>query len=112
MQLFSFCIILVGSAYFGGPYIWFLFHAVQEAYLYAIIGWMGVVITFVGVFMRGRGMAVMQFIGLVLMLLSLLVFFFSAENFMNIYVYRQVVPLLTLVLFAVVVFFSVRKFLN
>lgn len=112
MQLFSFCIILVGSAYFGGPFIFFLFNAVQEAYVYAIIGWMGLTATLASLFLRGRGMLVMQFIGIVLMVASLLVFFFSAQHFMNMYVYRQVVPLLTLGLFVAVTCVVVRKFLN
>lgn len=112
MQLFSFCFILVGSAYFGGPYIWFLYHAAQEIGSYAVFGCMAVVITLVSVFMSGYGRAVMQFIGACLMTLSLLVFFFSSENFMNMYVYRQVLPLLTLALFVGVMVFVVRKFVK
>lgn len=55
MQLFSFCIILVGSAYFGGPYIWFLYHAVQEVYAYAVFGWLALAITVASIFFLGRG---------------------------------------------------------
>lgn len=110
MQLASFCIILVGSAYFGGPYIWFLYHAVQELYSYAVFGWMAIVITLASVFMRGYGRTVMQFIGACLMVVSLLVFFFSSEGFMNMYVYRQLLPLLTLALFVAVIVFVFRKF--
>jgi hypothetical protein len=112
MQLFSFCIILVGSAYFGGPYIFFLFHAVQEGYLYAIIGCAAIAITLASVFLRGKSSERLQFTGVALMVLSLLVFFFSSEHFMNMYVYRQIVPLLTLVLFITVAVVVTRKFLN
>jgi len=110
MQLASFCIILVGSAYFGGPYIWFLYHAVQELYSYAVFGWMAIVCTAVGLFLRGYGRVVMQFVGACLMVVSLLVFFFSSGNFMNMYVYRQMLPLLTLALFVAVIVFVVKKF--
>lgn len=111
MQLFSFCIVLVGSAYFGGPYIWFLYHAVQELYTYAIFGCLAVIITLISALMRGYGRIVTQFIGACLMAVSLLMFFFSSEHFMNMYVYRQVWPLLTLVLFiAVMVYVGILFF--
>ena len=111
-QLFSFCIILVGSAYFGGPYIYFLWHAVQEFLAYAIFGWMGIIITICALFFTGRGAAVLQFTGAAVMVVSLLVFLFSAERFMNIYTFRQLVPLLTLGLFVAVMVFVVKKFIK
>ena len=109
-QLFSFCILLVGSAYFGGPYIYFLWHAVQEFLAYAIFGWMGIIITICALFFQGRSNAVLQFIGGCVMVVSLLVFFFSAEHFMNMYVFRQILPLITLGLFVAVMVFVVKKF--
>lgn len=112
MQLISFCIILVGSASFGGPYMYFLYHAIQEILAYAIFGWMGIVVTLCALFFIGRGAAVLQFIGLVLMVVSLLVFAFSSEHFMNIYTFRQLVPVLTLGLFVAVSVFVVRKFIK
>jgi len=112
LQLLSFSIILVGSAYFGGPYIWFVYHAVQKVYAYAVIGCMGLAVTLAALFFRGRGEAVLQFIGACLMAVSLLVFFFSSEHFMNMYVYRQVLPLLTLALFVAVMVFVVKKFIQ
>jgi hypothetical protein len=96
MQLFSFCILLVGSASFGGPYVFFLYHGVQEALAYSIFGWMAIVIVICALFFTGRGEAVLQFIAVVLMFVSLVIFVFSAEHFMNIYVWRQLVPMLTL----------------
>lgn len=112
MQLFSFCVILVGSAYFGGPYIWFLYHAVQEVYAYAVFGCLALAITVAAIFFRGRGQAVLQFIGACVMVLSLLIFFFSSAHFMNMYVYRQVLPLLTLGVFVAVIVFVVQKFIK
>jgi hypothetical protein len=112
MQLFSFCIVLVGSPSFGGPYILFLYHGVQEVLAYAIFGWMGIALTCSSLMVSGRGMAVLQFIGLCVMLVSLVVFVFSGEHFMNIWVWRQIVPLLTLGLFGVVAGIVVRKFIK
>jgi len=112
MQIFSFCILLVGSPYFGGPYVFFLYHAVQELLLYAVLGWMAIVMAVCAVFFSGRGEAVLQFIALVLMVVSLLVFIFSAEHFMNIYVWRQPVPLLTLGLFGFMAGVIVKKFVK
>jgi hypothetical protein len=112
MQLFSFCVLLVGSPYFGGPYVFFLYHGVQEVLAYAIFGWMGIALTLCAFFFSGRGMAVLQFIGLCVMVVSLVVFVFSGEHFMNIWVWRQLVPVLTLVLFGFVAGVVVRKFIN
>lgn len=108
-QLLSFSILLVGSAYFGGPFIWFIYHAVQEMLLYAIIGSTALVITFVSIFIGGNKRVLIQFIGACLMVLSLLIFFFSSEHFMNMYVYRQVLPVLTLLLFITVVVIVTQK---
>ena len=109
MQLLSFLIILVGSAYFGGPYGFFLYHAMQLGYIYAIIGCIAVVITLASVFMRGKAMDLMQFIGSILMVLSLLVFFFSSQHFINMHAFREIIPFLTLLLFVTVTVLVVRK---
>lgn len=87
MQLFSFCIVLVGSAYFGGLLYVFISRCAGSIYVCANLLYR------VGynnrVFMRGYGRTVMQFIGACLMVVSLFVFFFSSEHFMNMYVYRH-----------------------
>jgi len=108
-HLFSFCIILVGSAQFGGPYVFFLWHAVRELHAYAIPGWMAITLTICALFFSGRREAVLQFIAAALMVVSLAAFVFSAERFMNIYVWRQFVPILTLILFVGVEILVVRK---
>lgn len=112
LQLIAFCIILVGSPYFGGPYVYFLYHAVREALPYAIIGWIGIAITISGLFFRSKRENVLQFIGAAIMVVSLLVFFFSSENFMNMYAFKEVLPLMTLLLFALVVAFVFQKFIK
>ncbi|HWB27698.1 MAG TPA: hypothetical protein VG738_19620 [Chitinophagaceae bacterium] len=112
LQLFAFCILLVGSPYFGGPYIFFLYHGVQEILAYAVIGWMAAAMAVCAVFFSGRGAAVLQFISAILMFVSLVVFIFSSGHFMNIYVWRQFVPILTLLLFLGVMILVVRKFIK
>jgi hypothetical protein len=85
----------VGSAYFGGPYIYFLFRAAQEGYIYGIIGALAIIVTIVAIFYSNR---YVQIAGLALMVLSLLVFFASGK-LSNAYTFRQIVPFLTLALF-------------
>jgi hypothetical protein len=111
-QLFSFCIVLVGSTSFGGPYVYFLYHGVQELLAYAIFGWMGIALTLSALMAGGWGMAVLQFIGLCVMVVSLVVFVLSGEHFMNIWLWRQIVPLSTLGLFGLVAGIVVRKFIK
>jgi hypothetical protein len=95
LQLVSFSILLVGSAYFGGPYIYFLFHAAQEGYIYGIIGALAIIVTIVAIFYSNR---YVQVAGLALMVLSLMVFFIGGK-LSNAYTFHQIVPFLTLALF-------------
>ncbi|SFQ30694.1 hypothetical protein SAMN05444277_108146 [Parafilimonas terrae] len=111
IQIISFCIIIVGSANFGGPYGFFLYHAVQEGYIYAIIGIAGIVVTLVSLINKKNAITI-QFIGVTLMVISLLVFFFSSEHFMNMYAFKDVLPLLTLFLFIAIIALVVIKFLR
>jgi hypothetical protein len=111
IQIISFCIIIVGSANFGGPYGFFLYHAVQEGYVYAIIGIAGIVITIASIIGKENAITI-QFIGAALMVISLLVFFFSSEHFMNMYAFTDVLPLLTLFLFIAITALIVIKFLR
>jgi len=112
MQLFSFCIHPCGSAYFGGALYLFFIHAVQELYAYAVIGWMAVVLTLCALFFSGRGEAGITIYWVGADVCLPVVFIFSAEHFMNIYVWRQGVPLLTLGLFVAVMVFVVKKFIK
>ena len=111
IQVISFCIIIVGSPNFGGPYGFFLYHAVQEGYIYAIIGIAGIVITLTGLISKENAITI-QFIGATLMVISLLVFFFSSEHFMNMYAFKDVLPLLTLFLFIAIAALIIIKFLK
>lgn len=109
-QIISFCIILVGSANFGGPYGFFLYRAGQEGYLFAIIGIAGIIITLISLFLQERSKLTLQFSGALLMIISLLVFFFSSQHFMNMYAFKDVLPLLTLFLFIAIIVLVTRQF--
>lgn len=98
LQLVSFSILIVGSAYFGGPYIYFLFHAIQEGYLYAIIGALAFVTTLIAIFYSNK---YVQITGLGLMLLSLAIFFIGGK-LANTYAFHDIVPFITLALFVAV----------
>lgn len=100
-QCLSFCLILTGSPYFGGPYIYFLYHAVQEGLPYALTGWAGIMCTLAALpFPRiGRWL---QFAGLGLMILSLVLLAFGSQHFMAIYAWLELLPALTVLLFTVV----------
>lgn len=109
-QIISFCIILVGSPYFGGPYGFFLYHAFLEVYPFAIIGVLAIGVTLISLFFPARGY--MQLAGLLLMIASLAVFFLSSQNFMNAAAIREVLPLLTLLLFITVAVLVTKKVID
>lgn len=96
-QCLSFCFILTGSPYFGGPYVYFLYHAVQEKLLYAVTGWAGITCTLLSLLPGLRRQ--LQLAGLGLMAGSLLLLAFSSQGFMAIYAWTDLVPALSLLLF-------------
>jgi hypothetical protein len=101
-QACSFLIIIVGSDHFAAPYIIFLYNALKEFYLYAIIGTTAVIITLASLLAHSKK-AMIQLVGLSLMILSLAVFFFRGD-FNNAYSFNDLIPLLTLLVFFIVVF--------
>jgi hypothetical protein len=107
LQVISFSIILVGSQYFGGPYIFFIYRALLEGYTFAIIGIISILVTLLSLFLPAKGY--MQLGGLLLMIASLAVFFLSSQNFMNASTLRELIPLLTFLFFIVVVVFVSKK---
>lgn len=76
IQILSFSIILVGSPYFGGPFAYFVLGSFKEGYLFGILGVAGMLLTLVSLFLKAKGY--MQMGGLLLMLSSLAIFFFSS----------------------------------
>lgn len=107
LQVISFSIILVGSPYFGGPYIFFIYRALLEGYTFAIIGIIAILVTLVSLFLPAKGY--IQLAGLALMIASLAVFFLSSQNFTNASTLRELIPLLTFLLFVVVVVLVSKK---
>jgi len=107
LQVISFSIILVGSPYFGGPYIFFIYRALLEGYTFAIIGTIAILVTLLSLILPAKGY--IQLGGLLLMIASLAVFFLSSQNFMNASTLREMIPLLTLLFFVVVVAFVSKK---
>lgn len=107
LQVISFSIILVGSPYFGGPYIFFIYRALLEGYTFAIIGIIAILVTLLSLFLPAKGY--IQLGGLSLMIASLVVFFLSSKNFMNASTLRELIPLLTFLFFVVVVVFVSRR---
>ncbi len=97
MQTLSFCILLVGSSYFGGPYGYFVLFGFLDLQFFAIMGMIGIVVTLISMMVRSR--VYMQAAGLLLMLLSLAVFFFSSRGVQSASTMTQVLPLITLALF-------------
>lgn len=109
-QVVSFSILLVGSPYFGGPYIFFLYHAFPEGYTFAITGIIGIVVTLISLFIKAGGY--MQLLGAILMTVSLVIFFFSPRGTINASTFYDVVPIITLVLLATVLVMVFRKTLQ
>lgn len=110
MQGLSFSIILVGSPYFGGPYLIFVCGSFMEGYLFGILGIIGIVLTLVS--LRVNFQSHMQIAGLLSMLASLAVFFLSSKNGQNASTMQELVPLVTLALFVVVCICVIRKLLT
>lgn len=99
-QIISFSIILVGSPYFGGPYLYFVVGSFKEGYVYGILGVIGIVVTLISLFMKAKGY--MQVIGLLLMILSLAIFFFSSTWTNAVVTILNVAGLATLLLFVAI----------
>jgi hypothetical protein len=100
IQVISFSIILVGSPYFGGPYLYFLSGSLKEGYAFGIIGMAGIALTLISMVLKARGY--MQVVGLLLMILSLSIFFFSSTWTNAAVTILNIPALVTLLLFVLV----------
>ncbi len=111
-QLLSFSIILVGSPYFGGPYIFFVFFSSLEGFLYGILGMIGAIVTFLSIFFKRNLKVFTQFLGLTLMIASLIVDFIQCRCKHGYASADSVLPLFTLLLFisiSAIVFWKTLK---
>lgn len=108
VQVISFCIILVGSPEFGGPFGFFIFHAAQEGYAFAIIGAIAIVLT-LAPFIMTRISSYLQISGSLLMVISFLLYIFSSTHFRNVSTFHEIIPLATLLIFVIVIILVLQK---
>lgn len=108
MQVFSFAIILVASPYFGGPFGYFVYRSFLEGYLYGITGMIAIAISLLSMMRALPYRNGIQFSGLVLMVVSLLIFAVKGRG-MNLVSFRHALPLFTLLLFLIVAAAVCRK---
>ena len=105
IQIISFCIILVGSNDFGGPYGFFIYRASKEGDGFALVGAAGIIITLISLIVSYKIRSVVQFSGLVCMIISLAMFLSDKTTV----AFRDILPLLTLLLFITVMIMVTRK---
>lgn len=99
IQIASFCIILISGPYFGAPYAFYLFHAVQQGHAFAVVGIIAILINLASAFIYRP---ILQLTGTILMVISLVIYF-TPPNGKNSYDgFVQVVPLITMILFVII----------
>jgi multidrug transporter EmrE-like cation transporter len=108
-QIFSFCIIIISGPYIGGPYIFFLNHAAQEGIAFAIIGLLGIILCLASMLVYKSGL---QFAGTLIMLLSLLIFFWSPRWHNSSGTFNEPLPLATILLFIIISVLTISKIVN
>ena len=108
-QVFSFCIILISGPYIGGPYIFFLYHAAQEGIAFAIIGLLGIILCLASMLVYKSGL---QFAGTLIMLLSLIIFFWSARWHNSSGTFNEPLPLVTILLFIIISVLTISRIVN
>ena len=108
-QVFSFCIILISGSYIGGPYIFFLYHAAQEGIAFAIIGLLGITLCLASLVIYKSAL---QLAGTLMMLLSLVIFFWSPRWHNSSGTFSEPVPLATVMLFLIISVLTISKIVN
>ena len=108
-QVFSFCIILISGSYFGGPYIFFLYHAAQEGIAFAITGLLGITLCLASLVIYKSAL---QLEGTLMMVLSLLLFFWSPRWHNSSGTFSEPVPLATILLFVIITVLTISKIVN
>lgn len=106
IQLISFSWILVGSAHFGGPYLFFVAGGVTDAELYAIVGVAGIVLLGLLVFYPKP---VFQLLATICCIVSLLLFFVGSANDHAHTSFSEILPLITLILFCLIQILVILK---
>ena len=98
-QIFSFCIILISGSYFGGPYIFFLYHAAQEGIAFAITGLLGITLCLASLVIYKSAL---QLAGTLMMVLSLVIFFWSPIWHNSSGTFSEPLPLATVMVFLII----------
>lgn len=98
-QVISFLIVLISGESFGGPYAMYLYHAAFDGLLYAWVGIVGIIICLISIFWEQKKL---QIIAAIFMSLSLIIFFTQTNGSYNYGTFHQLLPMLTLLLFATI----------
>lgn len=101
-----FMLILISGEAFGGPYLLYLILGLPHGVDYAVIGFLGLVCLFVSYkIFRGKGRnwlkPTLNLIGILLLLLSLYIFFINDRMRYNYNTFSQSVPMVSLILFGI-----------
>jgi hypothetical protein len=108
IQVFSFCIILISGDSFGGPYAIYVYHASLLGIPYGIAGVMGIALTLLSLIKK---LSWLQVLGLLSMVVSLVLFF--SKGYSNVSgTFKEVLPLLTLGLFALICVMVVKRYIQ
>jgi len=108
-QVFSFCIILISGPYIGGPYIFFLYHAAQEGIAFAIIGLLGITLCLASLVIYKSAL---QLAGTLMMVLSLVIFFWSPRWHNSSGTFSEPLPLVTILLFIIISVLTISRIVN
>jgi hypothetical protein len=108
-QVFSFCIILISGSYIGGPYIFFLYHAAQEGIAFAIIGLLGITLCLASLVIYKSAL---QLAGTLMMVLSLVIFFWSPRWHNSSGTFNEPLPLVTILLFIIISVLTISRIVN
>jgi hypothetical protein len=108
-QVFSFCIILISGSYIGGPYIFFLYHAAQEGIAFAIIGLLGITLCLASLVIYKSAL---QLAGTLMMVLSLVIFFWSPRWHNSCGTFSEPLPLVTILLFIIISVSTISRIVN
>jgi len=108
-QVFSFCIILISGPYIGGPYIFFLYHAAQEGIAFAIIGLLGITLCLASLIIYKSAL---QLAGTLMMVLSLVIFFWSPRWHNSSGTFSEPLPLVTILLFIIISVLTISRIVN
>ncbi len=106
IQLISFSWILVGSAHFGGPFLFFVVGGITDAQLYAIVGVSGIVLLGMLVF---YSKPIFQLLATICCIASLLLFFMGSSNSKAHISFSETLPLITLIIFCLIQILVILK---